>query len=234
MTESSQGSLREIGSGGIWVRERDVWFSGVRLRSRMSVFRLADGKLWVHSTSGPTESLCAELDRLGEVAWLIVPNRWHHLQANAMKARYPRAQVVAPTSARVRNPTLPLDLAIDDARLPSLVPELAPIPLAGVPFLDETLFLHQPTQTLIGADVMMCGCPADHFTWRWASRITGHWLKYGAPPDVRSHTRPGPELARCIAELGALPIQRILVAHSDPIEDRPAEQLREAWRFAAP
>jgi hypothetical protein len=30
----------------------------------------------------------------------------------------------------------------------------------------------------------------------------------------------------------ALPLQRILVVHADPITARPAEQLAEAWAFA--
>jgi hypothetical protein len=34
--------------------------------------------------------------------------------------------------------------------------------------------------------------------------------------------------------MSALPVERILVAHADPITDRPVQQLAEAWRFAVP
>ena len=51
---------------GGWIGERTLWFSGVRLRSRMTVLRMADGRLSVHSASEPTSELCAELDRLGD------------------------------------------------------------------------------------------------------------------------------------------------------------------------
>ena len=144
--ESNTASLRELPPGGIWIAERKLWFSGVRLRSRMTVLRLADGRLWVHSASEPTPELCAELDRLGQVSWIVVPNRYHHLHASAMKARYPGAQVIGPASARSRNKAVVLDVAIDDERLPSLVPELSPVALRGVPFLDETLFFHAKTE----------------------------------------------------------------------------------------
>src|ERR1043165_5540313 len=126
--------LQELSADGIWVAERKLWFGGVRLRSRMTVVRLADGRLWVHSAGEPTPELCAELDRLGPVAWIVVPNRYHHLHASAMKARYPSARVVGPASARARNQALALDVAIDDERLPALVPELSPVALGGVPF----------------------------------------------------------------------------------------------------
>jgi hypothetical protein len=223
--------LHELAPGGIWIGERNLWFSGVRLRSRMTVIRVADGRLWVHSASAPTPELCAELDRRGQVSWVVVPNRYHHLHAAAMKARYPEAQVIGPATALVRNKRLAVDLAIDDARLPALIPELAPVALRGVPFLDETLFFHAPTHTLIGADLMMCGCPADHWTWRWVARVLGQYRRHKAPPDVRWKTRGSPAVRASLAELARLPLERILVAHADPIEDRPAEQLAEAWRF---
>jgi hypothetical protein len=224
-------SLQELSPGGIWINERKLWFGGVYLRSRMTIIRLADDKLWVHSASEPTPELCAELDRLGQVGWVVVPNKWHHIQASAMKVRYPNAQVIGPASAKLRNKSLALDVDINDERLSSLVPELSPVVLKGVPFLDETLFFHSKTNTLIGADLMMCGCSADHWTWRWVSRVFGQYQHYKAPPDVRWNTRKGPDVSQAIEDLAKLPLERILIAHSDPIEDRPVEQLKEAWRF---
>lgn len=219
--------LQADSAGDLWVAQRNLWFSGVRLRARMTVIRLADGALWLHSPHEPTPELCAELDRLGEVRWIVVPNRYHHLHAAATKARYPGAQVLGPASVIERNQTVVLDAPIETA-----VPGITAVALRGVPFLDETLFLHARTGTLIGADVMMCGCPADHFTWRWASRLFGQYGRYKAPPDVRKHTKPGPEVTASLAALAKLPVERIFVAHGDPIDDRPLEQLAEAWRFA--
>lgn len=226
--------LHELDPGRIWIAERTLWFSGVRLRSRMTVVRVADGRLWLHSTSAPTDELCAALDRLGAVSWIVVPNRFHHMNAAAMKARYRDACVIGPATARDRNKNLALDVTFDDASAASLVPDLSPVPLQGAPFLDETLVFDAPSRTLIAADLMMCGCPADHWTWRWTSRVTGQYLRYKAPPDVRWKTRRSPLVAASLDEIARLPVERILVAHSDPVVDRPLEQLAEAWRFARP
>lgn len=212
---------------GIWSSERSLWFSGVKLRSRMTVVRLDDGALWVHSASEPTDELCTDLDRLGEVRWIVVPNRFHHIHAAAFKARYPGARIVGPATAVARNKTVAIDVPIADAHFP----DLTPVGLAGVPFLDETLFFHRPTSTLIGADLMMCGCAADHWTWRWTSRLLRQYERFKAPPDVRWKTKPSDEARHSIAQLATLPIERILVAHSDPITERPVEQLRAAWSF---
>ena len=84
-----------------------------------------------------------------------------------------------------------VDHDVADPSLGEKLPEFRIVPLAGVPFLDETTFFHEPSQTLIAADLMMCGDPKDHWTWRWASRVWGQYGKFKLPPDVRLRTRRG-------------------------------------------
>jgi hypothetical protein len=226
--------LQVVVPGSIWVAERPIWFSGVRLRSRTTVVRLSGGALWVHSPSPPSDEVCAALDALGEVRWIVVPNRFHHLQTPATAARYPRALVVGPKSAQARNPHVRLALGADEPAYLRATPELTSIQLRGVPFLDETVFFHPASGSLIAADLLMSACAHDHWTWRIAARICGRYEKVRTPPDVRMHTRSSAALAESIAQMRALPLEQILVAHADPITDRPVQQLAEAWKFAAP
>jgi hypothetical protein len=218
----------------IWVSERPVWFSGVRLRSRTTVVRLSGGALWVHSPCPPTDEVCAALDALGEVRWIVVPNRYHHLQTPATAARYPNARAVGPKSAAARNEHLHLSMAADDPAYALATPELTSIQMRGVPFLDETVFFHAATRSLIAADLLMSACARDHWTWRIAARIWGRYEKPRTSPDVRWNTRKSAAVAESIAQMRALPVERILVAHADPITDRPIEQLVDAWKFAMP
>ena len=224
----------EVVTGAIWTTERPVWFGGVRLRSRTTVVRLVGGHLWVHSPAPPSGELCAALDALGEVRWIVVPNRFHHLGTPAMAARYPRARVVGPRSAEARNPRLRIALATDDAGYLQATPELTAHPLNGVPFLDETAFFHRESRSLIAADLLISACARDHWSWRLAARLWRRYETVKTPPDVRTHVRRSAGVARSIATMCALPIERILVAHADPITDRPAELLAAAWAFATP
>ncbi|WP_438024694.1 DUF4336 domain-containing protein [Sorangium sp. So ce233] len=220
--------------GSIWVTERPIWFSGVRMRTRTTVVRLSGDALWVHSPCTPTDDVCAALDALGEVRWIVVPNRWHHLQAPATAARYPDAHVVGPVSAQSRNPHVSLTMGTDDPAYVQSTPELIPVQPRGVPFLDETVFFHPFSGSLIAADLLISACARDHWSWRIAARIWGRYGKIRTPPDVRMYTRASTAVAESIAQIRALPLQRILVAHADPITDRPVQQLAEAWNFAIP
>ncbi len=218
----------------IWVTERPVWFSGVCMRSRTTVVRLPGDALWVHSPCAPTDDVCTALDALGEVRWIVVPNRFHHLETPATAARYPNALVVGPKSAEPRNPRIRLTAGLEDPAYLRATPELTPIPVKGVPFLDETVFFHAASGSLIAADLLISACARDHWTWRIAARIWGRYEKVKTPPDVRWSTRANAAVAESIMQMQALPVQRILVAHADPITDRPVEQLVEAWNFAIP
>lgn len=218
----------------IWVSERPVWFSGVRLRSRTTVVRLSGNALWVHSPGPPTDDVCAALDALGEVRFIVVPNRFHHLQTPAAAARYPKAIVVGPETAKARNPKISLNMSADEPAYLRATPELTSIHLRGVPFLDETVFFHAASGSLIGADLLMTACARDHWTWRISARLLGRYGKIRTPPDVQWNTRANAAAAESIAQIRGLPVQRILVAHAEPITERPVEQLAQAWEFAVP
>ena|GEM_PF-2183215 len=227
---SKRPVLSEIVTDRIWASERPVWFSGVRLRARTSVIRLDDGGLLVHSPTPPTDAWAKQVAELGEVRWLVVPNCFHHLGTPAAAAAFFAAKIVAPASAGAKNRELRIDIDIRDAAFVDAVPEIVLVPLDGVPFLDETLLYHRPTKTLFGADVMLRADESDHWTWRFAARITGCSKQWSVPPDVKHKIVDKAAVARSLRQIQALSIERIVVAHGKVIEDAATEQLVEAWR----
>ncbi len=223
--------LTEIVAGVVWACERPVWFSGVRLRARTSVVRLGDGRLLIHSPCPPSDELVKELGALGEVAWLVVPNCFHHLGTPAAAAAFPGAKVVGPKSAAAKNEALRLDFSIDDPAFVDAVNELEVLPLEGVPFLDETLLYHRPSKTLFAADAALRADANDHWTWRFAARVTGCYERLRVPPDVKGEIADSAKAARSLSALASLPVVRLVVAHGAIIEDDALDKLREAWRL---
>jgi hypothetical protein len=201
-----------------------VWFSGVKLRARTTILKLDDGLL-VHSPAPPTVESIKELARLGRVRWLVIPNTFHHLGTPEASARYPDATIVGPASVTTKYPGMKLDDIRTFAH-----PELTLIPLDGVPFLDETLLYHRPTQTLIGTDIALRADAADHWTWRWAARITGCYQKLRVPPDVKKKVDKV-AAAATIRAIRGLAIERLIVAHGEVVTENPKEQLLEAWKL---
>jgi hypothetical protein len=72
------------------------------LRRVMTIARLGDGRLVVHSGLALEETAMQEVDAWGTPAFLIVPCAQHRLDAPAFKKRYPSIRVLAPRGARAK------------------------------------------------------------------------------------------------------------------------------------
>src|SRR4051794_19032199 len=66
------------------------------LRRVMSVVRLQDGRLLIHSAIAMDEISMAKLEAWGEPAILLIPHRRHRMDAPRYKQRYPALRVFAP------------------------------------------------------------------------------------------------------------------------------------------
>jgi hypothetical protein len=224
-------ALNPVVADRIWSLERPVWFGGVRLRARTTIVRLEDGGLLLHTPPPPTDALAEALRPLGPVRWLVVPNCWHHLAAPAAAARFREARLVGPASALRRNQSLKFDVDLHDGQFGELVPELETLPLVGVPFWDETVLYHRPTQTLLGADIVCSAGADDHFTWRFGARVTGCYERVRVPPDARKKLEDKPATARSLRAMLERPAQRLIIGHGDIIEDGWQDRLAQAWRL---
>jgi hypothetical protein len=226
-----ESALTTVVTDRIWSLERPVWFGGARLRTRTTVVRLDDGSLFLHTPAPPTDALVEELRALGHVRWLVVPNCWHHLGAPAAAVRFREARLVGPASALRRNRLLRLDLDLHDGQFGKLVPEFDALPLAGVPFWDETVLYHRPTQTLLGADIVCSAGVNDHFTWRFGARLTGCYERVRVPPDARKKLEDKAATARSLLSMLQRPAERLIIGHGDIIEQGCRDQLAHAWRL---
>jgi len=85
----------------------------------MTVARSDDGRLLLHSAIALDEAGMAELSALGEPTWMVVPSRFHRMDAPRYKARYPQLQVLAPRGARKKvEQVVAVDATYDEVALP--------------------------------------------------------------------------------------------------------------------
>ncbi len=80
----------------LWRVEQRMNRSNVRV---MVLARLADGRVVVHSAIALDEPSMKRIDAWGEVAAILIPNRFHRKDARIWQERYPKAKVYAPSGA---------------------------------------------------------------------------------------------------------------------------------------
>ncbi|MCA8922480.1 MAG: hypothetical protein KDD82_11765 [Planctomycetes bacterium] len=91
------GALRQL-ADRLWAVEGSL--PRLPVPRTMFVYRLEEGGLLVWSSVALDEAGMRELDALGPVQWIVVPNRFHRMQARAYLERYPAARVLCPAAAR--------------------------------------------------------------------------------------------------------------------------------------
>ncbi len=196
----------------LWQARHAFIVNGLPVHTRMTVARLANGDLWVHSPIPPDATLVAELQALGPVTTVVAPNRAHHLFAKDFVARFPSARLyLAPGLARKR-PDL------DGQPLPPepghWMPELEYHLFGGMPLVNETVWFHRPSHTLILTDLCQWWT-GDDLPWKprlWAS-LTGVRRQLGVARHLRLMVRDRAAAAASARRLLAWPIRRVCVAH---------------------
>src|ERR1700752_4892611 len=83
--------LRAI-ADDLWVAEQPLRYLGVALTTRMTIVRLADGALIVHSPIRLTDELRSVAASAGDVRFIVAPNRFHHLFVPDWQKAYPDAK----------------------------------------------------------------------------------------------------------------------------------------------
>ena len=141
--------LRKLAEN-LWVEERPQRFYGLEVGARMTVMRLADGSLLLHSPVSLDPQLRRELDSLGAVRYAVAPNRFHHLYAGEVAKAYPEARLwVAPGVERKR-PDLEFVGVLGDEAPEEWQDEVDQVFFRGRPFENE-VSLPAPPEPHAGA-----------------------------------------------------------------------------------
>src|SRR5690349_23175602 len=104
---------------GVWADSAPRRILGMPLTATMTVLRLGDGSLLIHSPVAFTPERRAAVEALGPVAHLYAPNLFHHLRLGEWSAVFPTARVHAPRGLAKKRPDLRIDRFHGDAPEPA-------------------------------------------------------------------------------------------------------------------
>jgi hypothetical protein len=108
----SHGPLEKLAEN-LWRVEGTL--PGMSLRRTMTVARLGDGRLVLHSAIALDQGSMKEIEAWGTPAFLLVPSGAHRLDAPAFKKRYPSIRVLTPKGSRAKvEPVVALDGTYED------------------------------------------------------------------------------------------------------------------------
>lgn len=231
-------TLKPVASD-VWIVDGPVIrFYGLPFTTRMTVIRLPEGGVWLHSPVAPDAGLMAEIDALGPVRCLVAPNWIHYAYIGAWQARYPRSRAWAAPGVRERAASRGVEIRID-AVLGDDAPEewvgvIDQLVVAGSSTHHEAVFFHRASRTLVLTDLIESFERRAIPTWLVPLVFLAGSLDPDgkAPRDMQATFRGGRAAARASVEtmIGWEP-ERVILAHGRWYPTNGTAELRRAFRW---
>lgn len=197
----------------------------------MIAVRLPGGELWVHSPIALEAELREELEAVGRVGFLVAPSLMHDRFAAEWAAAFPQATLWLAPGLAERRRDLPRHGVLGHAPEPAWASVLDQHPVAGMPRMNEVVFLHRPTRTLILTDLAVHFSSCDSLWTRaylWANHAYG---RLGCTYVLRLLTRDREAARRSLDRILEWDFDRVIMSHGQVLERDGPEALRRAFAW---
>ena len=213
---------------GVWTISYQFGNFGMKISTRMTVIRLADGSLFAHSAVPLTAGQKSALDALGPLRFIVAPSAMHHMFVPRLARLHPEAQIYGTAGALTKHPELPeMQLIPSDDAAP-WAGQLQCLSAKGIPTLDETLWFHPRSGSLIVTDILQCWQGPLSLPVRMYLGLTGGHERLTVPRTVRLLVKDKGAVQSCVRQIESLPVQRVILLHNSIIDAEPKQRLREA------
>ncbi|KQT45361.1 hypothetical protein ASG52_14425 [Methylobacterium sp. Leaf456] len=226
----------------LWIVDSGPLSAPLPLPVRMTIAKLSDGTVWLHSPTRFDEGLARAIGGIGPIRHLVAPNIAHWMFLAAWQRRFPDAVTWAAPNLRQRGPVrrkveagrLRLDRDLGEQSPEAWAADIRQTVVPGGLGFREVAFFHVTSRSLILTDLVL-NLEPQKLPWhlRLPLRLAGATAPDGrAPIYLRLAVRLGGRAAsRAAAALVALAPQRVLFAHGAWFERDAAPALRRSLRW---
>jgi hypothetical protein len=218
----------------LWILSGDdVRMFRIPFSTRMTIVQLASGDLWLHSPVAPTPDRLAAVQALGPVAHLVAPNLFHNLGIASWKAQHPTATTWVSPRFQRRSPRLPADHVLDDHAPAAWRDEIEQHVFRGSRILDEVIFLHRQSRTLLVTDLIQRHDPhAESPFWRVVKGLAGVLGDAGGVSrDLRLTFRDRKAARRSAEHVLAWDFDRMVISHGSCVHANAKESVARAFAW---
>ena len=218
--------MLELQPNLLWTDYESMSVLGLPLGRRVAIAHGAAGELLVFSPLKLSASTEAELKKLGSIAAFVLPNRVHDSSYDQYFTAFSNSRFLAGPASIADHPTWPL------TRIQAHLPELQGFSyelLQGMPRVQEHLFLHHASRTLIIADALF-NLPISRIWWQ---RILMNIADMGGKPRpsrlFQSMIRSRTDFSTSLGKIFEWDFDRIIPGHGEIVEHDGKQIMREAF-----
>ena len=202
--------------------------------------RLASRELVVISPIQTNEATVSQLSDLGQVRHIVAPNLYHYFFAAEFKALYPSATFWAAPGLDMKQPELPIDEIINshsssqgngqwDRLETILFNGFRTLSLSGFESLNECVFFHPVSRTLILTDTAFHFDESFPMLTQFAFRVTGGYKQLSPSLLEKIATREKNRVRQSVENVLRWDFERVIMAHGSIIEKHGKERFRQGY-----
>ena len=226
--------LQEYVAGQIWLCRYPVTYMGMAFYARMTVIRLDDGTLMLHSPSEIDDHMRRALFELGEVACIVAPGTFHYLHVASAQAAFPEAETFLCPGIERKRPGMHFDWLLGDIAPAAWAGQLDQVLVRGSRWIWEVAFFHRRTRTLILVDLIEKFTDATpHVDWKlklWWKVVFHMWNTAKPAPEYQLGWTDKKAARASLRRILQWDFVRVITAHGDLIEADARQVVEQAWR----
>lgn len=208
----------------LWTFDQDLRLAGgLVFPSRTVIFRTKSGSLVVHSPVAFDDAAVAQIDALGEVSALVAPSNVHYLYLASATKHWPRAKVYGSEGLEKKVP----DIAFEPLPGEGTIDGLATRRIEGAPYMNEQVFFHEPSRTVVVTDLLfnIQRCP---FTTQMFLRMAAAYGGLAQSRVFRLFTKDRTAARKSVDAMLEWNFDRLIPSHGDAVDTDARDRARAA------
>lgn len=217
----------------IWLKEYPIRYAGTSFNARMTVVRLSNGNLLLHSPCRIDDATKATIDRLGEVEYIVAPGTYHYLYIESAQIAFPNSRTWICPGIERKQPDLQFDWILGDRPSDKWADDFDQVLIRGNRIIWEVAFFHKTTRTLLLVDSIENFTDATKgVSWTlklWWKLVFRMWNNPKPAPEYQLGWQDKAAAAESFQRILNWDFDRIIIAHGDLIEASAKAVALQAW-----
>ncbi len=227
-------ALYEYQKNKIWIKEYPIHYAGTRFNSRMTLVRLSNGNLLIHSPCEIDQQTKVTIETLGKVEFIVAPGSYHHLYISSAQRAFPEAETFICPGIETKNPQLEFDWLLGDRADKRWADDFEQVLVRGNKYIWEVAFFYKPSRTLILVDMIENFTDeTDNVNWLlklWFKLVYRMWANPKPAPEYQMGWKDKQAAAKSLNKILSWDFESIIVSHGELIEAKAKDVARQAWR----
>lgn len=170
-----------------------------------------------------------EIKKQGEITDIVAPTLIHHLYVPQAHDNFPKAKLWAVDGFHKKRPDIPWNQTLNRENWPHR-DFLEVLELKGIPKLNEAVFFHKESKTLIVADLCFnLQYPKGFFSWMMLS-LLGTYKKLNVSRLISLSVKDTAAFKKSIEQMLNWDFEKIAMSHGELVTSHGRAQLQEIFK----